>query len=134
MKSRSQPAWVVAIIAGTAVTLLLQGCNGSGDTVSETVPRNPKQAASTLQQVFGTATPDIKQNADVASEAMRRGDYEKAIVALQVMRNAKDITLEQGMAIHNSAVAMEAKLVNAIEAGDQNAKRAYQLLKELKRK
>jgi hypothetical protein len=37
------------------------------------------------------------------------------------------------MAIHHSAVAMEAKLVNAMDAGDENAKRAYQLLKELKR-
>ncbi len=64
---------------------------------------------------------------------MRKGDYEKAIVALQVMRNAKDITLEQGLAIHNSAVAMEVRLINAMDAGDPNAKRAYQLLKELKR-
>jgi len=122
------------LILAAALMILLPGCSRSTDTASEVVPRNPKEAASQLQRVFATAPAEVKQNADIASQALRKGDYEKAVVALQVMRNGKDITLEQGMAIHNSAVALEVNLVNAMDAGDQNAKRAYQLLKELKRK
>jgi len=43
------------------------------------------------------------------------------------------VTFEQGLAVHNSVVAMERQLVNAADAGDENAKRAYKILKELKR-
>jgi hypothetical protein len=133
MSARRLTAIVVQFIL-VATIVFLQGCSRSGDAAAEVVPRNPKEAATQLQRVFESATVELKQNANVASQAMRDGDYEKAVVALQTMRNGKDITLEQGMAIHNSAVAMEVKLINAMDAGDQNAKRAYQLLKELKRK
>ena len=66
---------------------------------------------------------------------MRAGDYEKAVVALQVIRSGSgtNVTFEQGLAVHYSVVAMERKLINAVEAGDENAKRAYKVLKELKR-
>jgi len=121
----------LAVLA-TAISIL-SGCGRSGDAANDAPPRNPKEAASQLQRAFETAPVEAKQNADVASKAMRTGDYEKAVVTLQVMRSAKDVTLEQGMAIHNSSVALEVRLINAMEAGDQNARRAYQLLKELKR-
>ncbi|PYK98654.1 MAG: hypothetical protein DME19_11655 [Verrucomicrobia bacterium] len=121
-----------ALVLGTAV-VLLQGCSKSGDGSRQAAPRNPNEAASQLGQAFVRAAPEIKHNADLASEAMRKGDYEKAVVALQVIRSSTNITLEQGLAIHNSVVAMEGKLIRAMDAGDENAKRAYQLLKELKR-
>ncbi len=126
------PATAVALISCAAI-FLLNGCGKSSDAAGEVPPRNPKEAATQLQQVFASAPPDVKQNADVASEAMRKGDYEKAVLSLQVIRSGQNITLDQGLAIHNSAVAMEAKLISAIEAGDENARRAYELLKRLKR-
>ena len=113
--------------------LLLNGCGKSRDAASEAAPRDPKEAASQLQQVFENAAPLSKQNAGIASEALRKGDYVKAVVTLQVIRSGTNITFEQGLAIHNSVVAMEGKLINAMEAGDENAKRAYQLLREMKR-
>ena len=116
-----------------AALAFLSACRPSEEAANAAAQRSPKAAASQLQQVFERATPQIKQNADVAAEAMRKGEYEKAVISLQVIRTGTNITLEQGLAIHNSAVAMEGKLIHAVEAGDENARRAYQLLKELKR-
>ncbi|PYM14900.1 MAG: hypothetical protein DME18_05615, partial [Verrucomicrobia bacterium] len=79
-----------ALVLGTAV-VLLQGCSKSGDGSRQAAPRNPKEAASQLGQAFVRAAPEIKQNADLASEAMRKGDYEKAVVALQVIRSSTNI-------------------------------------------
>lgn len=99
-----------------------------------TIARTPKEAASQIDQAFVAANAATKQAAAAASEAMRKGDYEKAVVSLQVVRSSPEITVEQGFAIHSSAVAMEARLISAIESGDKNAERAYQLLKAMKKK
>jgi len=121
------------MVVGTVALVFLQGCGKSGRATGAAVPRNPQEAASQLQMVFAKASPNVKQTADTASNAMRKGDYEKAVVALQVIRSGTNVTFEQGLAVHNSVVAMERQLVNAADAGDENAKRAYRLLKELKR-
>src|SRR5437867_5328729 len=123
----------IARIMAPAALVLLTGCHQSDAAANAAAQRSPKAAASQLRQVFETAAPEVKQNAEAASEAMRKGEYEKAVVSLQVIRTGTNVTLEQGLAIHNSVVAMEGKLISAMEAGDENARRAYRLLKELKR-
>jgi len=133
MKIRIGRPQIIATVVGTVALVFLQGCGKSDPATGAAVPRNPQEAASRLQTVFAKAAPDIKQTADTASNAMRKGDYEKAVVALQVIRSGTNVTFEQGLAIHNSVVAMERQLINAVDAGDENAKRAYRLLKELKR-
>ena len=133
MKSRVGRSQIIAMILGTVALVFLQSCGQSDQATGATVPRNPQEAAAQLQSVFAKAAPDIKQTADTASNAMRKGDYEKAVVALQAIRSGTNVTFEQGLAVHNSVVAMERKLVNAADAGDENAKRAYKILKELKR-
>jgi hypothetical protein len=112
---------------------LAAGCHPSEDAANAAAQQHPNVAASQLQQVFQTAAPADKQYAETASEAMRKGEYEKAVVSLQAIGSGTNITFEQGLAIHNSVVAMEANLIRAMESGDENAKRAYQLLRELKR-
>ncbi len=133
MKIRIGRPQIIATVVGTVALVFLQGCGKSDPATGAAVPRNPQEAASRLQTVFAKAAPDIKQTADTASNAMRKGDYEKAVVALQVIRGGTNVTFEQGLAVHNSVVAMERQLINAVDAGDENAKRAYRLLKELKR-
>jgi hypothetical protein len=123
----------LASVLGALAILLLDGCRKSGDDSSEVVPRSPNEAAAQLQKVFETAAPDIKQTVSVVSEAMQNEDYEKAVVSLQIIRSGKNITLEQGLAIHNSELAMRRRILSRVEAGDENAKRAFQVLKELKR-
>jgi hypothetical protein len=133
MKDQRLRNGVVGLVLGGAVMLLLHGCAESSDNLSEAVPRNPKEAASQLEQVFEAAAPEIKQNVSVAAGALQQNDYEKAVVSLQVLRNGKNITLDQGLAIHNSEIALRRKILSAMEAGDENAKRAFRLLRELSR-
>ena len=133
MRIRVGLSQILATVVGTVALFFLQGCGKSDEATGAVAPRNPQEAASQLQTVFAKAAPDIKQTAETASNAIRKGDYEKAVVALQVIRSGTNVTFEQGLAAHNSIVAMERQLINAADAGDENAKRAYRLLKELKR-
>lgn len=116
-----------------AATLLLAGCGKSEPDPIAVVPRTPKEAATQVEQVFRDAPPPVQEAATQASEAMRRGDYEQAVVSLQAAKQQEAITVQQGMAIHNSMVAMEASLIRAMEAGDPQAKQAYEILRRMKR-
>jgi hypothetical protein len=131
----TQPLRIKKLTAllGVFAVLWLAGCSKSRDDRSEAIPRSPSEAASQLQKVFETAPPETKQTVNAVTEAMRKDDYEKAVASLQIIRSGKNITLDQGLAIHNSELAMRRKILSGVEAGDENAKRAYQLLKELKR-
>lgn len=117
--------------AALALVLLASGCGGSGDGAS--APVTPKQAAAQIDDAFTSAEPELKQNMHAASEALREGQFEKAVVALQVTRGSTNLSLDQGMAVHNSLVALEQNLINAAANGDANAQRAYDLLKRSKR-
>ncbi|MBI4663655.1 MAG: hypothetical protein HY735_33050 [Verrucomicrobia bacterium] len=121
-----------ALVATLLVLLSAGGCSKSGE---EVVPaaKTPDQAASGLDQTFATAPPVVRENVTAASEALRRRDYEKAVVSLHSVQQAPQITLQQGMAIHNSSVLLEAELIKAIERGDPRAKAAYELLKRSRR-
>jgi hypothetical protein len=121
-----------ALLAGLA--LLMTACGEGGDRSGKINVGSPKQAASQLEQAFVNTAPEVKENAGIASEALRNGDYEKAVISLQAVRATPGITLEQGLAIHGSVLTMEDRLIRAMEAGDENAKRAYALLKQMKRR
>ncbi len=115
------------------------GVAGCGKQKKEAVqlsvtPQKPQEAASQLQQVFVAAEPDVKAVASVASDAMRTADYEAAVHSLQTIKDRGGLSVDQGIAVQNSMVSLEAKLIAAMEAGDQNAKRAYEQLKKSKRK
>jgi hypothetical protein len=124
----------VIVGVGLALALCVGGCRKSAKEVEMPAPTSsPREAATQLEQVFVQASVEIKESATTASQAIRAGNYEKAVVSLVTIRDQGGLTPQQGVAIHNSMVAMEAKLILAMEAGDQNAKRAYETLKKLKR-
>ena len=114
---------------------MLLAFSGCSKSTSEGVPTasTPKQAASQIQEAFVSAPVEVKSEAKVASEALRTANYEKAILSLEAMKARQNLTLEQGVAVHNSMVALEGKLIAAMEAGDPNAKRAYEQLKKSRR-
>jgi LPS sulfotransferase NodH len=114
-----------------ALAVVATGCGGSKDDLP--APTTPKEAAKQIDSAFATAEPELQQNMHTASAALREGQYEKAVVALQVTRSTTNLTLEQGLAVHNSLVTLEANLINAAASGDANAQRAYDLLKKSKR-
>lgn len=114
-----------------AALLTLAGCGKGGDGPG--IAKNPQEAASQLDQAFAAAAPEIRQSVAAAAAAMRSGEYEKAVLNLQVVRNSQALTLDQGLAIHSSVVALETSLLNGIAAGDPGSRRAYELLKAMKR-
>lgn len=128
------------IIASPGTILLLAlvfasfpGCSKKQDEDLKT-PATPQQAATQLDQAFESAPSHIKQNAQAASAALKQGDYEKAVLSLQVVRDDPKVTLDQGLAVHNSTVLLESRLLDAMASGDPQAKRAYEALKAMKRK
>lgn len=121
------PAPVLAL----ALALALTGCSGSNEDAP--APTTPKAAAAQIDSAFATAEPELQENMRTASDALREGQFEKAVVALQVTRSVTNLTLDQGLAVHNSLVTLEANLINAAANGDANAQRAYDLLKKSKR-
>ena len=134
MRKPIEPIGGLACLLSVALLLGLSGC-GKSNSPSEPSARapKPKEAASQLQQAFVAAEPELKDTATVASKALQTTDYEAALVSLQTIKARGNLTFEQGMAVHNSMVALEGKLVIAADAGDPNAKRAYELLKKSRR-
>lgn len=122
------------ILFNLAVFLLFvslgAGCSKQSASPAErATPPKPKEAASQLDQAFAGANTQAKSQASTASQALQSADYEKAAVSLQTIKEQGNLTVEQGMAVHNSMISLEQKLISAMEAGDPNAKRAYEQLK-----
>ncbi|MCC7374152.1 MAG: hypothetical protein IT581_05830 [Verrucomicrobiales bacterium] len=114
--------------------LLAAGCGRSGADADLKLPETTAQAAEQVEDVFANAEPAMKETATAASEAVRQGNYEKAVVALQALKNREPANMQQGLAVHGYMVTLEAQLISASESGDENAKRAYEMLRKLKRK
>jgi len=112
-------------------SLLLAACGPDPGDIRQ--PANPREAASQVEQAFAHSDPATRGIASSVSEALRKGDYEQAVVSLQTIKTAPAITPDQGLAIHGTALTLEAQLIRALQSGDKNAERAYELLKTLKR-
>jgi lipopolysaccharide biosynthesis regulator YciM len=122
---------VLLISAGTA--LWVAGCSRSEDD-GLAVATTPQAAASQLETAFETAPEATRAAAIAAAAALRRKDYEKAIVSLEAARAGGEVTMQQGVAVHSSVVALEAELIAAAQNGDVKAQQAYRLLKAIKSK
>jgi len=122
-------AWLVIIVL-TAIS----GCNKSPkETTASATPLPPKEAANQIQKAFSAANVEVKTTATAFSEAIRTADYPKAIHAIETIKTRKDLTFEQGVAVYNSEVALEAALLARVAANDPAAKQAYEELKKSKR-
>jgi len=86
-----------------------------------------------MQQAFISANVEAKTIANTASEAIRTADYGTAIRTIQSIKARRDLTFEQGVAVYNSEVALEAALLARVAANDPSAKQAYEELKKSKR-
>jgi hypothetical protein len=115
-----------------AAALAFTGCRKSPEAEAG-LARTPEQAASQMDQAFASSAPITKQLASATAEALRKSEFENAVVSLRTIHAKEEITPDQRAALYGSALTLEARLISAMEAGDKNAERAYQLLKELKR-
>jgi len=115
------------------MALLWAGC-GAREEADLKTAATPAEAASQIERAFAGAPEETRHAASVAAEALRRGEYEKAVVSLTTVRSATNVTLDQGMAVHNSTLQLEVRLAAEIAAGNEAATRAYGLLKAMKAK
>lgn len=132
MNTKSFPHMVALLLIGLEAILGSTGCNKSANG-DPPPPGTPKEAATQLQQVFAGAPPDVKGSVTVASDALRAADYEKAVQSLQAIMDRQNLTFEQGMAVHQSMVALERQMLSGVASGDASAKRAYELLQKSRR-
>jgi len=130
MKNQTRRTSILLSISLTSV-LLVCGCGSKPEGSMNSA--NPAEAAAELDRTFKNADAATKKNADAVSEAMKRGEYEKAVVSLQNVRRSGSLTLDQGVAVHRSVISVESELISAMESGDENARKAYQLLKQMNR-
>lgn len=122
-----------AVLAGWLA--LAAACNkeSSPEAVAAGASVKPKEAATQLQQAFASAPVEVQQTAKAASQALRAADYEAAVKNIQEIKAKPNLSVEQGMAIHSSEQALEARLIAAMEAGDPRAKQAYEQLRKSRR-
>jgi hypothetical protein len=128
MRMKTSDTTVMLVMA-----LLWAGC-GAREEADLKTATTPAEAASQIERAFAGAPEETRHAASVAAEALRRGEYEKAVVSLTTVRSATNVTLDQGMAVHNSTLQLEARLAAEIAAGNEAATRAYGLLKAMKAK
>ena len=70
--------------------------------------------------------------AKAASEAMRKKKYRDALISLQEIKlSGKVKDVNEGIAVRDSLINLEQELIYAMEDGDPNAAKAYQLLKRV---
>ena len=110
------------------------GCgNPTANSLERAATPKPKEAATQLELAFAGADAGVKSYATVASLALQKADYEAAVQALQTLKAQGNLTMDQGLAVHNAMIALEARLISAMDAGDANAQRAYEQLKKARR-
>ena len=108
----------VAVLLG----LCLSGCGGGGGSgqVTQTVP--PAKASVQVEKTFSeTADPEIKQDAQIASAALKNNDLEVAFVTLRKLQASPKLTGEQDLAVRSALIGVQAQLAQAVVNGDPQA-------------
>ena len=121
------------VVLFLVLSVIFVGCSKQTNPMERGAPGSPKDAAQQLDQAFATADAQKKAQVAAASQALKNLEYEKAVVSLQLLKKEGNLTTEQGVAVHNSMISLEAKIIDAIDAGNENAKRAYEQLKKARR-
>lgn len=72
----------------------------------------------------------VKEVAAKAAQAMRKDDLSEAMVMLQTLRRAKNLSPDQLTAVQDQMAALQADLANRAQSGDLKAKQALQLIQQ----
>jgi hypothetical protein len=90
-------------------------------------------AADHLSDAFEGADGDSLKNAGIASAAIKKGQFQKALYAIETIKAKPDVSFDQGVAINDSLINLERELIYRAEDGDPKAIAAYELLKRINR-
>lgn len=134
-------------VLGAGLVLGLSGC-GSGPTAEsdpaalesafkdsgEQIENPAPTEESTTDTVVIPVTPagevPIKEVASRAAAAMRKDEVTEAMVLLQTLRRARNISPEQLTAVQDQMAALQSDLAAKAQAGDAKAKQALQLIQQ----
>lgn len=139
---------LVSILLAVGTTVLWTGCGsdseGEADPAAleaafqasgEETIENPEPAEeSTTDAVVIPITRDgdvpIKEVATRAADAIRKDEVSEAMVLLQTLRRAKNLSPDQLTAVQDQMAGLQGELARKAEAGDLKAKQALQLIQQ----
>ena len=87
--------------------------------------RNVDRGNKAIERIAASISP---------SNAMHKKKYRTALISLQEIKLSGEVgSAKEGMAVRDSLVNLEEELIYAIENGDKNAQKTYDLLKRVNR-
>lgn len=138
--------WCVVCVAAVGIL----SCCGSGEAGSKLDPAGleaafkdappdataeaPAVEESTTDEIVpvGAANADVpvKELATRAAAAMRKDEVTEAMVLLQTLRRARNLSPEQLTAVQDQMAALQSDLASKAASGDARAKQALQLIQQ----
>lgn len=116
----------------SALCIVLFTACGSSDEGNIRESGSPEEAADHLTEAFAGADSEARKMAQMASDALRKSQYRKALASIEKIKSRPGVTFEQGVAIRDSLVNLESELISQ-KADDPKARAAYEMLKRIKR-
>ncbi len=130
-----------------AAAVLLAGCGDGGDKVDPTAleaafkdapaeapapePAEPQESTTdTVVPVRAAGELPVREVAAQAAAAMRRDEVSEAMVLLQSLRRARNLSPDQLTAVQDQMAALQGDLANKAAAGDMKAKQALDLMQQ----
>jgi len=115
------------------LSAVLSGCGGGEDGGLQS-SKSVDGAADHLADAFSDSNAALKKHAKEASDAMRKKKYRTALISIQEIKLSGQVSsVKEGAAVRDSLVNLEEELIYAIEDGDPNAAKTYELLKRINR-
>lgn len=114
------------------LSVAMVGCGESDDGLLRQ-SKSVDGAADHLSDAFKGADSESLKNAGIASAAIKKGQFQKALYAIETIKAKPDVSFDQGVAINDSLINLERELIYRVEDGDPKAIAAYELLKRINR-
>jgi len=99
----------------------LAGCGKSSEAIS-----------SRRSKVFDSASPQIKTAWENATAAAKSHDYALAIAGFNSLAADTNLTSEQHQAVRDTGRAVYDEMLAAMKKGDENAKKAFEDLRQMR--
>jgi len=133
MKRAKTPGEISVFILIAACAFLM-GCGTGEKDEGWRTSDSVDGAANHLNDAFADSSSNLKKHATEASNAMQKKKYRSALISLQEIKLSGEVeSAKEGMAVRDSLVNLEEELIYAIENGDKNAQKTYDLLKRVNR-
>lgn len=131
---RAKTLGEISVFILIAACAFLMGCGKGEKDEGWRTSDSVDGAANHLNDAFADSSSNLKKHATEASNAMQKKKYRSALISLQEIKLSGEVeSAKEGMAVRDSLVNLEEELIYAIENGDKNAQKTYDLLKRVNR-